>query len=102
MREALEWYKDGRNEHERYIAELTDIIEKLERQSRELNRALLDTKRKDNEMIDKQRHLLDLKNDELNFIYLSKQWKIATALKEARHSLIALIKLPFRVIRLFF
>jgi glycosyltransferase involved in cell wall biosynthesis len=45
------------------------------------------------------RHEIDRLNDELNSIYYSKQWKIALAFKEARHSLAALIKLPFRIMR---
>lgn len=48
------------------------------------------------------RHSIDLKNHELNSIYYSKQWKIASAVKEARHSAGALIKLPFRIIRIVF
>jgi len=44
-------------------------------------------------------HTINLKNDELNSIYYSKQWKIASAIKEARHSIKALLKLPFRILR---
>jgi archaellum component FlaC len=48
------------------------------------------------------RHCIDLKNHELNSIYHSKQWKIASAIKEARHSVVALLKLPYRIIRIIF
>jgi len=44
-------------------------------------------------------HTINFKNDELNSIYHSKHWKIASAIKEARHSRKALVKLPFRIIR---
>lgn len=42
------------------------------------------------------------KNDELNSIYYSKQWKIASAIKDARHSLPALLALPFKILRVGF
>jgi hypothetical protein len=40
--------------------------------------------------------------DDIAKINLSKQWKIATALKEARHSHKALLTLPFRLMRICF
>ncbi|MCX6355541.1 MAG: glycosyltransferase family 4 protein [Candidatus Aureabacteria bacterium] len=44
------------------------------------------------------RHEVNLRNDELNSVYDSKQWKIVAAIKDARHSLAACAKLPFRII----
>lgn len=49
--------------------------------------------------IDELRHVINLKNDEINSIYFSKGWKLATALKEARHSFSAFVKLPLTIIR---
>jgi glycosyltransferase involved in cell wall biosynthesis len=47
-------------------------------------------------------HLINRKSDEINSIYHSKQWKIAAAFKEARHSFKAFVKLPTRLVRSLF
>ena len=52
--------------------------------------------------VDSLRYDINLKNDELNSIYYSKQWKIASAIKEAGCSLLALIVLPIRIFRTVF
>jgi len=37
------------------------------------------------------------KNDELDSIYYSRQWKIASVIKEARHSIVAFLLLPEKI-----
>ncbi len=76
-----------KKESEKEIA-FIDAYSCMKRAEDNLNRKIQDLKRE-----------VNFKNDELNSIYLSKQWKIATAFKEARHSFKALLKLPFRIIR---
>lgn len=77
------------------VRERDYIIQDRERSIRE-NWKIIESARAE---IAKLQHLINDKNDELNSIYYSKQWKIATAFKEARHSIKALLKLPFRIIR---
>jgi len=49
--------------------------------------------------ITQMRSVIDLKDHELRSVYASKVWELGNAFKDARHSFLALVKLPVRIIR---
>jgi hypothetical protein len=79
----------------RSYSHLKALERKLTRQERILSEEI---GKRDRE-IETHKHAVNLKQDELNSIYHSKQWKIAEAIKESRHSFKAFVKLPARIIR---
>jgi chromosome segregation ATPase len=114
--EMKRWFIERDEEHKKYIQDLLDVKEwflkllenhkaaiaqqqnEIARQNDEITRYRAAVERLETELT-QQQHVIDQKNDELNSIYFSKQWKIASAIKEAKHSLQSFIKLPFKIIR---
>jgi O-antigen biosynthesis protein len=91
-------FREKVNEHDQIIREQDRVIGEQDLIIRAQNQDLA-KKSSENQAL---RHEVDLKNDELNSIYFSKQWKIAEAFRAARRSFVDAVKLPFRIIRSIF
>jgi len=88
-----------RDETNRHLECITRQEKQITHQGEEIGRQkqLIDLK---DEEIRRQKQLIDLKDHELRSVYLSKEWKLGCAFKDARHSLKGAALLPFRLLDL--
>ena len=99
--EAKQWFLRRDREHERYIKELEDDVRGRRVRAAELRRQSVARNRERHAAeIMALQHRLDLLQNELNLIRLSKQWKLSAAILDARRSPRALMKLPFSMLRI--
>jgi len=91
-----------RRSHDEILIETYALVKKAERDANKQIKSAWKTVAKMEDDLRRLQHAINLKQDELNSIYSSKAWKLACAIKEARHSLIALLKLPLHMIKSMF